>query len=263
MDFLLLKIITVIILLSIISVPLGHILIWNNLIYLTDSIAHSAFLGCILGTMIGLNSHTAVIIVALCIAFILSNLPKNDFYNLFISCITLSAISLAVFLSIYLDGGYDFRQIIFGNLLFISDTELLYIAISIFFLMYVIITRWRNWMKFCIHPNLAHISGDNIKRSKIEIMLVISIFIAHSIHFCGILLASVLFVFPTMWAIQVNKYPLQSIIILSIIITCLLSTLGVVLSFYVDLPLGVSIALLNILPLFLIIGKKIYIKYSF
>jgi len=146
-DFLLRAVIAGLIMVTI-AAPMGCLMVWQRLAFLSDTLGHAAVLGVGLGLMLQVKPIFGVLAVALVIVFSLSRV--NSFNN------ALSETTLAIISHTGLAGGIilvgllpaptvNLEAILFGDLLATTSGDLLNLLLTTIFLLLIL---WRHWRAF-------------------------------------------------------------------------------------------------------------------
>ncbi len=215
---------------------LGSFIVWQKISYIGDSIAHSSLLGLILAELL----HTSVNIITIIICFLFSilfvNLNKKfkitkDSLLIFNTQFSLSLgfILLSVF-----SGGRLLNNYFFGSILALNITDI-YIIFSI--LMVIILLTYIYWEKLLLitlNNTIANAEGINSKSFNIIFIFFLSLVIAFSIKFIGILLVPSLLILPALISLNVFNSPVKSILF-SILLAYVSVLFGIVLSYLTNI----------------------------
>lgn len=232
-------------LLSIITSIIGSYLVLKGMTFMGSGISHSAFGGIALGILLKISPIISAIIFSLIIVWIMpfikrkiglkEDVPIGIFYA--------TAMALgAVFLSLHKGYSVDLFGYLFGNILAITYEDIL---ISSLFLVILILFIFRNYWKIVyiiMDPTSAEVSGINTFMLEEIILSLSAISIVLASKLIGITLISALLVIPTSIMLPWSK-SLKELIIFSSIICFIGIFLGLILSFYLNLPSGASIIL--------------------
>ena len=162
-----------------------------------DSISHSSLLGLVLAQYLAIDYKISIISIGFISSLILINTRRNEYYNLIINTLTVIYIAIAMLIVSFSPDSYDFRQIVIGDILAITNKDLISLYIYIPIMLFIMAFRWREWLMMSINHNLASTYGLNVKRLQVEMMMVLVIFISNMISMCGILLSASLLFFPS------------------------------------------------------------------
>lgn len=160
--------------------------------------------------------------------------------------ISLSTALMIVFAS--LSGGFnqDFASFMFGNILTTTRTQV-YITLIIFIsFMSIGLLKHREMLAYAIDEDYCKFVGINTKRYKLFFNIFIAIVISISIKIVGMLLVSSLVVIPISSGSKVGKSFKQTLLF-GVIFSEISVIGGLIMSFYLNIPSGATIVLINIL----------------
>lgn len=233
--------------LAFIAGPLGCVVVWRGMAYFGDTLAHSALLGVALAVTYNLLSVPAVAMTGIGIACVLYWLEKKrelttDTLLGILSHTTLALGLVVVSLKQNQGAGIDLMGYLFGDILAVSNLELMWMTLGIIVITLVFAMIWKPLLSLSVDTDLAQIDGVNVARTRFVFMLLLAITIAIAIKVVGILLITALLIIPSATARLYSKGPLQ-MVLLSIGFAILAVIFGLGGSFYIDLPTGPSIVL--------------------
>lgn len=143
-------------------------------------------------------------------------------------------------------GGFnvDLFSFLFGSILAISNTEVvLSIIISVFVLLLVSFF-YNDLLSITFDEESAKVSGINIKRLNMVFVLMTAITVVLSMKVVGIMLISALLILPPVTALQVAE-SFKATIFVALVSAVLSVISGILISFYLDLPTGAVIVIVN------------------
>jgi ABC-type Mn2+/Zn2+ transport system permease subunit len=139
----------------------------------------------------------------------------------------------------------DTLHLLFGNILAVSAgraTELVIVAIGVA-LLHILCTR--RFVLITFDPEAARIAGVNARLWSLCLNLAIGVAVAAAVHEIGALLTFTLLTLPATAALLVAR-SIQATFVISTALGATFTSLGLVISFYFDLPAGpASVALLT------------------
>ena len=252
--------------LALITGPLGCFIVWRRLSYFGDTIAHSALLGVVIAYALNFNIIIAVFAVACFIALSLlylqrrTNLPDDALLGLLAHSVLAIGLVLLGILSFI---RIDLMGLLFGDILSVNVTDLLFVWIGGSIVLVVLILIWRPLFAGTVNLELAKAEGLNPDLANAIFTLLIASVIAISIKIVGILLITGLLIIPASASRNLSSTPIQMAIISSVIgVTCVV--LGLQYSMIWNSPTGPTILaialgvfIITLLPLKkLLISKK-------
>ncbi len=252
--------------LAFITGPLGCFIVWRRLSYFGDTIAHSALLGVVIAYALDFNLIIAVFVVSCLLALSLlflqrrTNLPDDALLGLLAHSVLAIGLVLLGILSFI---RIDLMGLLFGDILSVNVTDLLFVWIGGGIVIIVLILIWRPLFAGTVNLELAKAEGLNPDLANAIFTLLIASVIAISIKIVGILLITGLLIIPASASRNLSSTPIQMAIISSIIGVASV-VLGIQTSMIWNTPTGPTILtitlgvfILTLLPLKkLLISKK-------
>ena len=252
--------------LAFITGPLGCFIVWRRLSYFGDTIAHSALLGVVIAYALDFNIIIAVFVVSCLLALSLlflqrrTNLPDDALLGLLAHSVLAIGLVLLGMLSFI---RIDLMGLLFGDILSVNVTDLLFVWIGGGIVLIVLILIWRPLFAGTVNLELAKAEGLNPDLANAIFTLLIASVIAISIKIVGILLITGLLIIPASASRNLSSTPIQMAIISSIIGVASV-VLGIQTSMIWNTPTGPTILtitlgvfILTLLPLKkLLISKK-------
>ena len=252
--------------LAFITGPLGCFIVWRRLSYFGDTIAHTALLGVVIAYALDFNIIIAVFVVSCLLALSLlflqrrTNLPDDALLGLLAhSVLAIGLVILGILSFIRI----DLMGLLFGDILSVNVTDLLFVWIGGGIVLIVLILIWRPLFAGTVNLELAKAEGLNPDLANAIFTLLIASVIAISIKIVGILLITGLLIIPASASRNLSSTPIQMAIISSIIGVASV-VLGIQTSMIWNTPTGPTILtitlgvfILTLLPLKkLLISKK-------
>ena len=252
--------------LAFITGPLGCFIVWRRLSYFGDTIAHTALLGVVIAYALDFNIIIAVFVVSCLLALSLlflqrrTNLPDDALLGLLAHSVLAIGLVLLGILSFI---RIDLMGLLFGDILSVNVTDLLFVWIGGSIVLIVLIIIWRPLFAGTVNLELAKAEGLNPDLANAIFTLLIASVIAISIKIVGILLITGLLIIPASASRNLSSTPIQMAIISSIIGVASV-VLGIQTSMIWNTPTGPTILtitlgvfILTLLPLKkLLISKK-------
>ena len=206
--------------LALITGPLGCFIIWRRLSYFGDTIAHSALLGVVIAYAMNFNLILAVFAVSCFIALSLlflqkrTNLPDDALLGLLAHSVLAIGLVLLGILSFI---RIDLMGLLFGDILSVNITDVLFVWIGGSIVLIVLILIWRPLFAATVNLELAKAEGLNIDLANAIFTILIASVIAISIKIVGILLITGLLIIPAAASRNLSSTPIQMAIISSVI----------------------------------------------
>ena len=206
--------------LALITGPLGCFIIWRRLSYFGDTIAHSALLGVVIAYAMNFNLIIAVFAVSCFIALSLlflqkrTNLPDDALLGLLAHSVLAIGLVLLGILSFI---RIDLIGLLFGDILSVNITDVLFVWVGGSIVLIVLILIWRPLFAATVNLELAKAEGLNADLANAIFTILIASVIAISIKIVGILLITGLLIIPAAASRNLSSTPIQMAIISSVI----------------------------------------------
>ena len=206
--------------LALITGPLGCFIIWRRLSYFGDTIAHSALLGVVIAYAMNFNLILAAFAVSCFIALSLlflqkrTNLPDDALLGLLAHSVLAIGLVLLGILSFI---RIDLMGLLFGDILSVNITDVLFVWIGGSIVLMVLILIWRPLFAATVNLELAKAEGLNADLANAIFTILIASVIAISIKIVGILLITGLLIIPAAASRNLSSTPIQMAIISSVI----------------------------------------------
>ncbi len=247
-----------IILVSPIFAILGTMIVNNKMAFFSDALGHSALTGIALGMLLGIsNMNISMIIFAIIFALLLNLVKNKTSYGADTIISVFSSIAIALGLAILAQSGSfnKYSSYLIGDILSISTTEILYLVIA-FILVFIFWNILFNKLNaISINPTLAKSKGINVKLIDNIFAIVIAIMVMVSIRWIGILLINSIMILPAASSRNIAKN-MRSYHGFSIIFALFSGILGLIISYYTNIPTGPMIVIILGIIYFITFGMK-------
>jgi len=228
---------------SLIAGPFGSFVVWRRLAYFGDTLAHSALLGVALGFLLHINLTFGVLIICQLLALLLflgqrQHQLANDTLLGILShgALSLGLVSLAFMETVRV----DLMAYLFGDILAIGITDLLWIFIGGGVALAGLLWLWRPLLAITIHEDLARVEGIAVDRINWIFLSLIALSVAVMMKVVGLLLVTALLIIPAATARRFAQTP-ETMAALAGLLGCLAVVGGLYGSFTWDTPAGPSI----------------------
>lgn len=263
---------------GIIAPILGVYLMLRRQVMMADTLSHVSLAGVALGSVLNSDPVVFGFIVAILGGILVEQLRRSyrTYSEVAVAIIMTSGLAFSVVLmSLRSQWNKSFSSYLFGSIVAVSDTQLVYIGFVTFIgLIYFFILR-RPLYNMTFDEETAQITGSRIRLLTFSFAILTGMTVAAAMPIVGVLLVSSLIILPASLALRLAR-GFTVALIMSVGIGLLGIFSGLTASYYIDTPPGGTISL--ILLLFLLIGisvqklhkrrnrqKKIYqqkVKYS-
>ena len=227
----------------VIAAPMGCLMVWQRLAFLSDTLGHAAVLGVGLGLLLQLAPILGVLAVALVIVFSLSRVSN---FNSALSETTLAIIShtgLAggiIVIGLLPGSGVNLEAILFGDLLATSGADLRNLSLTTLLLLVLLLRHWRAFVAVSVSREIAQAEGVEVRRIQLLMYIMIALLVAVMMKVMGVLLIAAMLVIPTTSARLFSRGPEQMVFISGLYGLAALGG-GIVSSFHFDWQTGPAI----------------------
>ncbi len=242
--------------LAIVAGPLGAFVVWRRMAYFGDTLSHSALLGVALGFLLDISPALGVTLVCIALALLLVLLQQQRTLasDTLLGILAHSALSLGlVVLSFMREIRVDLMGYLFGDLLAVSQADLLWICMGSTLVLGLLAWLWQPLLALTVHEELAQVEGLPVTLLRLVLMLLIAVVIAVAMKIVGVLLITSLLIIPAAAARRHARSPEQMAAgasLLGMLAVCL----GLSLSWFQDTPAGPSIVVSAALLFFVSLG---------
>lgn len=228
---------------AVIAGPVGCFVVWRQMAYFGDTLAHSAILGGVLGIVIGISPGFAVFLTALLVGLVLWGLQRSLFLSndTILGILAHGLLAAGLLAAGFLPAGqFNLTALLFGDILAVNRTDLLVISLGGAAVLAVLARFWPVLLLVTVSPDIA--AAENRKPSLAEALLmgVTAAVVALSIKLVGVLLIAALLVIPAATARFFARNP-EMMAGLAVLAGCVSVLAGLGLSMSSDAPAGPAI----------------------
>ncbi len=229
-------------LLALVAGPLGCFIVWRRMAYFGDTLSHSALLGIALGLLLNLNMQLTVIFICCLVALllVLMETRKSLATDTLLGILAHSSLAVGLVLLSFTKTQIDLQAYLFGDLLTVTNGELLWLLGGCALVMVVLLSNWNALLSFTVQPELAQVEGLNVARLRVLLMLIIAVVVAVAMKIVGVLLITSLLIIPAATARLFARSPEQMAFGASLS-GCMAVAGGLTASWFWDTPTGPSI----------------------
>lgn len=229
----------------------GVFVVQRGLSFLGSGLAHAAFGGVALGLLLNSEPLWIALPFTVCIAIAIfwvkkrTNLGSDTAIGIFFS------ISMAlgiIFLFLKTDYSSDAYTYLFGSIIAVTRTDI-WSAAVIALITIIFTPLWKRWAYVSFDRELAETDHLPVNRDDYLLAILIAITIVVAIKVVGIVLIAAFLVIPAATARLVSS-TFRQMTLLSIVIGILSAFIGLVASYYLDVPSGATIILLQAILFF-------------
>jgi zinc transport system permease protein len=234
---------------AIICSTLGLFLVLRKMSLIGDGLSHVSFGAIALGLFFGFYPfYIAIPVVMIASLFILKISEKAKIYgDAAIGIVSAVGIAGGVILASMSRGfNVDLFSYLFGNILAISTTEVILSVILSFIVLTGIYIFYWDLFSATFDEEYAKTTGIKTNFINILLTLLTAITVVLSVKMVGVMLVSALLILPAVTALQIAK-GFKTAMIIGGIVALLSVLLGITVSFFLDLPSGATIVMVNAL----------------
>jgi zinc transport system permease protein len=232
-------------LIGLVSGLLAPYLVIRRLSLVGDGIAHLAFGGIAVGLLFGINPYFSALIFAIIGGLFVRKLMLGNVYGEAAIALILSfGVGIAIVILGMTKGfGVSLYSYLIGSMLTLT-WQMLSIMAGFVVLVYVLFFVFRRELfMLTFHSELAHIESKKTVMADFVFTILVAIVTILSVQAVGILLVSALLVVPALIALRLSR-SFFSTVWISVLVSVIASVLGLLLSYYADVPPSGFIVLL-------------------
>ncbi|HJX72716.1 MAG TPA: metal ABC transporter permease, partial [Candidatus Deferrimicrobiaceae bacterium] len=222
-----------------VGVPLVHF----RMAFFSDAIGHSAFTGVAIGVLLGVHPLLTMVAFGLFVAWAITlvkgrtELSPDTVIGVFFS--TVIALGIAV-ISAQKGLTRNLQAYLYGDLLAVSETELLWMAALLFGVAAYLFLAFNRIMLIGVHEGFAKSMGVPVRALEISFALVVALVVTTAIRAVGILLVTALLVVPAASARNIARGAVSAFWgAVAIAVASGLS--GIAASYYLDTATGATV----------------------
>jgi zinc transport system permease protein len=239
---------------------IGSLIVVNRMVFLAGGIAHTAYGGIGIAIYFGLpiffGASLFAVGAAILMAFI--TLKQKDKMDTFIGLIWAIGMAIGIIL-VDLSPGYnvDLMSYLFGSILAVSNEDIQYMAVLLFFIVLVMIFWYRDILAVSYDSEYALLRGINVKLFYTLILVLSALSVVVAIKVVGLILVIALLTIP-IYIAQSLSSSLLFMMFISGILSSIFTMSGLVLSYNYDLTSGATIIMVSAVSLvFFTIVRKV------
>ena len=236
---------------------LGTMVVSNRMAFFSDSLGHGAFTGVAIGALLGsIEPLLSIVLFSVLFAGIITYIKgkSSASTDTIIGVFSSTAIAIGLMLMSYGGSFNKFSSYLIGDLLSISDSDL----VVLFFVFIAVLIVWmiifNKLLLISINTSLA--SSRGINTMAIE-MIFAAIVVAISIQWVGLLIINSMLVLPAAAARNITN-SVQSYHCISITFALVSGIFGLVASYYFNTATGATIVLISSILFFVTLVMKPY-----
>ncbi len=250
---------------SVVGGIIGTYVVVKRIAFITGSISHSVLAGIGFSVWLertqGISSGSPIIgaliastISAMIIGYIHISYRQRE--DSVIAAVWSIGMALGVLFIAQTPGfAVELTNFLIGNILWVTPQDLILLAILDAVVIVVVVFLHEKLLAICFDEEQARLQGIHTHRLYILLLTLIAAAVVLLMQVVGIILVMTQLTLPPTIANIFTK-KMKSMMLLSIILSCLFSFFGTLLAFQLDLPVGATIALLAGAAYLAAIAKK-------
>jgi len=222
---------------------IGTYIVSRRMVFISGGITHASFGGVGIGYYLGFPPLAGAAVIAVLAALTTENLTRRKVLRNDSVIAILWSLGMAIgIIFVYLTPGYapNLMSYLFGSILAVTSTELWLMLTLALLVGSVFLLFYRPILYVAFDEQFARIRGIPVMFINYLLIILVALTIVLSIRIAGIILVlSILTVPQNITNLFTNRF--SHIMIGSVILGFLASILGLVISYYLDIPSGASI----------------------
>jgi zinc transport system permease protein len=251
---------------AIICSILGVFIVLRRASLIGEGIAHLSFGGIAVGLLAGLYPLGVALVFALLgtVAISILHQKKLVYYETAIGILFSFGLAIGA-IAASLAGGFDVDlfSYLFGNILTISDEDLLYILLLSMAVLAFCLLFYKEMVAMTFDTSGARLAGVPVATFDLIFNIMVAFTVVVSIQIVGSLLVSALLIIPAASALQLSN-SFRSTVLIGLVVAVLSVVAGLMLSFFFDIATGGAIVIFGTLAFVICVAfRKIAIDRPF
>ncbi|HEV2579623.1 MAG TPA: metal ABC transporter permease [Ktedonobacteraceae bacterium] len=230
---------------AIIAGTVGYFVVLRGLAFASHTLANIGFAGAAGAVLIGLQPVYGLLVFTLVGGLGMSAFGKRlSQRDITVGIILSVALGLGIlFISLYQGYSTDAYAVLFGEVLGISQQDVLVALVVGGFTLLALGTMYRPLLFASLDEQAAEAKGAPVQLMNVAFMLVLALAVAEAVQIVGVLLIFALLVTPAAIAERLATRPPMALL-LSVLLALLFTWGGLVIAYYLPYPLGFFITTL-------------------
>lgn len=242
---------------SICAALLGTSLVLKRNSMIGDGLSHVGFGACAIAMALNWAPLAFAIPIVIIASFLILKLSEKSKIHGDSAIALVASSSLAIgYIVIHTSGtNIDVENYLYGSILGITKQELIMsVSLSIVVIL-AFVLLYNKIFAITFDESFMKSTGGKTELYNIIISVLCSITVVLGMKLMGALLITSLIIFPTISARQIfKKY--KSVVIASVVISVLCFFIGMVMNYYIDLPIGSTIVVVNLCLLLILMATS-------
>ncbi|VTR63372.1 iron (chelated) transport system membrane protein [Actinobacillus pleuropneumoniae] len=234
---------------------------FKRLVAYGDAISHAVLPGSgnssLLGLPLAIGAFTSGLFCAISVGYLKENSRLKEDTIMGIMFSGLFALGIVLFTALPSD--QHLTHLLFGNLLGVTQNELIQTIIICTLTFSVIIFKRKDFLLYCFDSNHAKVIGLPVKRLHYGLLALLALTIISAMQVVGVILVVAMLIAPGITAYQLsNRFDYMLAIAMTIAISS--SALGTILSYHIDAATGPTIILIQSIVFVIVLISKHFQK---
>lgn len=228
---------------------IGVYVILRGMSYVGHGLSHAAIGGAIVGFTLNLNFYAGACAMGLLAILIINKITKNNKIKLdaAIGIVTTAMFALGVaIVSKLRNFKQNFEAVLFGNILGISDQDLIVIAIVTVTAFIVLFFTYRALLFSTFDYEAAQVFGIKTESVQLLFSLLLTFSVIASLNVVGVTMVAATLIAPAMTARMITD-SFNRMVIYSVLIGATTGVVGMYLSYFFNVASGTTIVLFSAL----------------
>lgn len=242
---------------SICAALLGTSLVLKRNSMIGDGLSHVGFGACAIAIVLNWAPLAFAIPIVIVASFLILKLSEKSKIHGDSAIALVASASLAIgYIVIHTSGtNIDVENYLYGSILGITKQELIMsVSLSIVVII-AFVLLYNKIFAITFDESFMKSTGGQTEIYNIIISVLCSITVVLGMKLMGALLITSLIIFPTISARQLFK-TYKSVVIASVVISVLCFFIGMVMNYYIDLPIGSTIVVVNLCLLLILMATS-------
>ncbi len=248
---------------SLCSSLLGVNMVLKNKSMIGDGLSHVAFGACAIAACLNWAPLLVSIIVVVIAAFVILKISEKSKIQGDSMIALFASSSLAIGYIVIKMGGLnkDLDSYLYGNIYMISTTELILTLVLTVVVIGAFVIFYNRIFSITFDEDFSKSSGVRTEIYNIIISILCAFTVVIGMKVMGTLLITSLIVFPVLSARQICK-TYKHVVIASAIISVLCFVIGIITNLAVDLPVGATIVVINLIVFIILLVTRLIMNKS-
>ncbi len=228
---------------AVVAAPLGCFVVWRRMAYFGATLAHSALLGIALGILLGVSPTLGVAASAIAIALIVTLFERQRLIgrDTLLGILAHAGLAIGLVALSFIEGPrVDLMATLFGDVLAVTGTDLIWIGGGGVAVLAALGLLWRPLLAVTLNEELARAEGVAVVPVQLGFMLTLAVTIAIAMKVVGVLLIVSLLIIPAATARSFARTP-EQMALGAAAVGALSAIGGLMASLHWDTPAGPSI----------------------